>query len=92
MKEKVNTKTKVALTPPFRGGWEGRSILDKIIADKRIEVASRKAVTSIADLEKTPAFGRTCLSLKQNLLTSASGIISEFKRKSPSLGWIHEHE
>lgn len=67
------------------------NILDKIIADKRIEVASRKAVTSIADLEKAPTFGRTCLSLKQNLLTSASGIISEFKRKSPSLGWIHEH-
>jgi len=56
MKEKVNTKTKVALTPPFRGGWEGRSILDKIIADKRIEVASRKAVTSIADLEKNTCF------------------------------------
>lgn len=67
------------------------TILDKIIADKRIEVASRKANTSMADLEKTPAFGRKCLSLKQNLLTSESGIISEFKRKSPSLGWIHEH-
>jgi len=66
------------------------TILDKIIADKRIEVASRKARTSIADLEKAPAFGRKCLSLKQNLLTSESGIISEFKRKSPSLGWIHE--
>ncbi|HLP04208.1 MAG TPA: indole-3-glycerol phosphate synthase TrpC [Paludibacter sp.] len=67
------------------------TILDKIIADKCIEVASRKATTSIADLEKAPAFGRKCLSLKQNLLTSESGIISEFKRKSPSLGWIHEH-
>lgn len=67
------------------------TILDKIIADKCLEVASRKATTSIADLEKTLAFGRTCLSLKQNLLTSASGIISEFKRKSPSLGWIHEN-
>ncbi|MFM2291837.1 MAG: hypothetical protein RIS29_1650 [Bacteroidota bacterium] len=67
------------------------TILDKIIADKRIEVASRKASTSISDLETEPGFGRTCLSLKQNLLTSESGIISEFKRKSPSLGWIHEH-
>lgn len=67
------------------------TILDKIIADKRIEVAQRKAATSIDDLEKAPDFGRTCLSLKQRLLSSASGIISEFKRKSPSLGWIHEH-
>jgi indole-3-glycerol phosphate synthase len=67
------------------------TILDKIIADKRIEVAQRKAVTSITDLEKAPDFERTCLSLKQRLLSSASGIISEFKRKSPSLGWIHEH-
>jgi len=67
------------------------TILDKIIADKRIEVTSRKATTSLTDLEKAPAFGLTCLSLKQNLLTSESGIISEFKRKSPSLGWIHEH-
>jgi indole-3-glycerol phosphate synthase len=30
------------------------------------------------------------LSMKQSLLNSESGIISEFKRKSPSLGWIHE--
>jgi indole-3-glycerol phosphate synthase len=28
--------------------------------------------------------------MKQSLLNSESGIISEFKRKSPSLGWIHE--
>ncbi len=67
------------------------TILDKIIADKRLEVASRKVTTPLADLEKAPAFERKCLSLKQNLLISESGIISEFKRKSPSLGWIHEH-
>ena len=63
------------------------TILDKIIADKQIEVANRKLSTSIADLEKSLDFDRKCLSLKQNLLTSESGIISEFKRKSPSLGW-----
>src|ERR1035437_9845946 len=66
------------------------TILDKIIESKAVEVASRKLSTPISALEKAPAFSRTCLSMKQSLLNSESGIISEFKRKSPSLGWIHE--
>lgn len=65
-------------------------ILDKIIESKKVEVASRKASTPISILEKAPAFSRKCLSMKQGLLNSESGIIAEFKRKSPSLGWIHE--
>lgn len=66
------------------------SILDKILADKIIEVEERKLLVSISDFEKVPAFSRKCLSMKQSLLSSDTGIISEFKRKSPSLGWIHE--
>ncbi|MEI6556711.1 MAG: indole-3-glycerol phosphate synthase TrpC [Paludibacter sp.] len=66
------------------------NILDKIIESKKVEVASRKISTPISALEKAQAFSRKCLSLKQSLLNSESGIISEFKRKSPSLGWIHE--
>ena len=66
------------------------NILDKIIESKKVEVASRKLETPVSVLEKAPAFSRKCLSLKQSLLNSESGIISEFKRKSPSLGWIHE--
>src|ERR1035437_9740582 len=66
------------------------SILDKIIESKKVEVASRKLSISVSTLEKAPAFSRKCLSMKQSLLNSESGIISEFKRKSPSLGWIHE--
>jgi indole-3-glycerol phosphate synthase len=66
------------------------NILDRIIASKKVEVALRKETTSIEILEKAPAFSRKCLSMKQSLLNSESGIISEFKRKSPSLGWIHE--
>jgi len=66
------------------------NILDKIIESKKVEVASRKLATPVSELEKAPAFSRKCLSMKQSLLNSESGIISEFKRKSPSLGWIHE--
>lgn len=66
------------------------NILDKIIAHKKIEVAERKAMTSIAELEKSPAFSRPVLSLKQFLLDdSKTGIIAEFKRKSPSKGIIN---
>ena len=67
-----------------------KSILDKILADKAIEVAERKQMIAVASLEKSQAFSLVCLSLKQSLLASDTGIISEFKRKSPSLGWIHE--
>jgi len=66
------------------------NILDKIIASKMVEVADRKQLLPISALEKAPAFSRKCLSMKQSLLNSESGIIAEFKRKSPSLGWIHE--
>ncbi len=67
------------------------TILDKIIESKKLEVASRKLSTPISTLVKTPTFARKCLSMKQFLINSESGIISEFKRKSPSLGWIHEN-
>jgi indole-3-glycerol phosphate synthase len=65
------------------------TILDKILADKAIEVAERKAIKSIDELLKESCFARQTLSLKESLLASNSGIISEFKRKSPSKGWIH---
>ena len=71
-------------------GVGGDNILDRIIASKVIEVAARKLSMPISTLEKAPAFSRKCLSMKESLLNSSSGIISEFKRKSPSLGWIHE--
>lgn len=77
-----------ASTPPL--GGRGADILSKIIIQKRIEIANRKAEKSISDLEKEPFFGRKCLSLKESLQRSNSGIIAEFKRKSPSKGWIYE--
>ncbi|MCY1718924.1 indole-3-glycerol phosphate synthase TrpC [Prolixibacteraceae bacterium Z1-6] len=66
------------------------NILDKIIETKRVEVANQKKVVSITQLEKYPGFSRKCNSLKANLLKDgASGIIAEFKQKSPSKGEIN---
>jgi indole-3-glycerol phosphate synthase len=68
-----------------------QSILDKIVAGKRKEVAERRSSLPAALLERQHHFDRKCLSLKDSLLKSPSGIIAEFKRKSPSKGWIHQH-
>jgi len=67
------------------------TILDKIIANKRREVAQSKANITVRDLERFPIFGRETLSLRQRLLADDStGIIAEFKRKSPSKGIIND--
>lgn len=66
------------------------NILDKIIETKRIEVANQKKVMDISKLKKFPLFKRKCNSLKENLLKErTSGIIAEFKQKSPSKGEIN---
>lgn len=66
------------------------NILDAIIAHKRTEVAARKAGTPASALEKEEGFNRKVLSLKEFLLDDArTGIIAEFKRKSPSKGLIN---
>jgi indole-3-glycerol phosphate synthase len=68
------------------------NILDKIIAHKKIEVAQRKAQTSIAELEQGKFFVSETLSLKKFLLDETkTGIIAEYKRKSPSKGIINNH-
>lgn len=67
------------------------NILDKIVAQKKVEVAQRKAQTSIAELEQGKFFANETLSLKQFLLDeSKTGIIAEYKRKSPSKGIIND--
>jgi indole-3-glycerol phosphate synthase len=66
------------------------NILDKIIETKKLEVANQKKVTSVEQLKKYPGFTRKCNSLKTNLLKkNTSGIIAEFKQKSPSKGEIN---
>ena len=66
------------------------NILDQIVARKREEVASAKAKTTVKELEQALYFGRETFSLKDFLLDpSKTGIIAEFKRKSPSKGIIN---
>jgi indole-3-glycerol phosphate synthase len=69
---------------------ENINILDRIIASKISEVEHAKELHPIAGLENSPLFSRRCYSLRKSLINSDSGIISEFKRKSPSLGWIRK--
>ncbi len=66
------------------------NILGKIIAYKKEEVRRRRQEMSVAELEKNPFFKREVISLKKFLADPAkTGIIAEFKRRSPSRGIIH---
>ncbi|GGF13352.1 indole-3-glycerol phosphate synthase TrpC [Hymenobacter cavernae] len=68
------------------------TILDQIITHKRREVAERQSLVPNKLLERSLYFGSTPLSLRKYLLREdLSGIIAEFKRKSPSKGWINPH-
>jgi indole-3-glycerol phosphate synthase len=64
------------------------TILDKINANKLIEIEAAKAKVSVADLESSVLFDRKCISLRDAILNK-SGIIAEFKRQSPSKGIIN---
>lgn len=67
------------------------TILDEIIAFKRKEVAERSETHPIKLLEQSLYFQSECVSLKHYITRDdKSGIIAEFKRKSPSKGMINE--
>ena len=66
------------------------NILDQIVANKRRELDELKSRASIASLEKSPYFSRTTLSLKDAVRSKEkTGIIAEFKRRSPSKGVLN---
>jgi len=74
-----------------KNGFSHMSILDKIIQYKRSEVEKRKSEVSISELEKGFYFDRKTLSLKESLEKgNRTGIIAEFKRRSPSKGIIND--
>lgn len=67
------------------------NILDKIVAHKRQEVAAQQKLVSVKTLEQSLYFDSKPISMKKHLLQEgASGIIAEFKRKSPSEGVIND--
>lgn len=76
-----------------------RDILEEIIAHKRVEVDRMRAELPLSTLEARVLDLAKPVSLKESLTKpvsmkaalagSRTGIIAEFKRKSPSKGWIH---
>ena len=67
------------------------TILDEIIAYKKTEIKAREATHPIKLLEQSLYFNSQPVSLKEYILRKdKSGIIAEFKRKSPSKGVIND--
>lgn len=68
------------------------TILDTIIAHKRIETEERKSLFPAKLLERSFCFETKPVSLRHYLLREdLSGIIAEFKRKSPSKGILNAY-
>ena len=72
-------------------------ILEEIIAHKRIEnernrqiMPLRKLATEVDRLMESKGQQAEGGSMRKALIDSTSGIIAEFKRRSPSKGWIHQ--
>ncbi len=65
-------------------------ILDKIIREKQKEVALKKTQVPISQLMESKLFHRETISLSEQLQRSTSGIIAEFKRRSPSESEINK--
>jgi indole-3-glycerol phosphate synthase len=67
------------------------NILEKIVSYKREEIINRKTEWPVLRLEKLPGFSREIFSMQKFIRDpDKTGIIAEFKKKSPSKGIINE--
>jgi len=66
-----------------------KDILTQIVDNKRFEVDLQKMNITPRQIEELAFDPRSFHSMRQSIMSSKSGIIAEFKRKSPSKGWIH---
>lgn len=67
------------------------NILDKIVADKHIEITLRKQLIPVSQLEQSVLFEKPTISLASKLKNSTTGIIAEHKRRSPSKSVINQN-
>ncbi len=75
------------LKPPINN----MQILDIIVHHKREELLSLKKDKPLSGLQASPYYNRVCLSLKSSIQDPLkTGIIAEYKRKSPSEGIIND--
>ncbi|MCG8577472.1 MAG: indole-3-glycerol phosphate synthase TrpC [Flavobacteriales bacterium] len=66
-------------------------LLKQIIADKKLEIERQREKMPVSQLTTLPTFDRKCHSLARSIKEN-SGIIAEFKRKSPSHGDFQKRE
>ena len=66
-------------------------ILHKIVQQKKRELALKKELFPARQLESSALFERQGQSLSTALIKSSTGVIAEFKRRSPSRPKINQH-
>ena len=69
-----------------------KDVLEEIVAHKRVELEMFKQLLPEKELYATveAILGGELPSMRKAIVESSTGIIAEFKRKSPSKGWIKE--
>ena len=68
-----------------------KDILSEIVANKRFEIDLQQRAIDEDVMKDHLAVLQPCHSLREALQTSSTGIIAEFKRRSPSKGWIKQN-